>query len=184
MCPLANIGEPSGRLRGMATRMVPRPSLARSAPVKTPRTPGAPCAALSSIDRITACACGERTMTAYAWPGWLMSSTKRPLPRNRRGSSKRDTDCPMPYLAIVGVPFPDGRCRPRTIHCSRLLIHRSAFRASGERALEGLVAVSIAQGSASWRMSRTGGDTDSESRLRSCRSPRAVLPPPRTAPPL
>ncbi len=54
--------------------MSPSASAARSAPVSTAITPGAASAAATSIDRIRALACGDRTNAARAAPGTSQSS--------------------------------------------------------------------------------------------------------------
>src|SRR5262245_51107533 len=102
-CGGANIGEPSGRFRFNVITVVPSPSAAISSPVKMPRTPGTASAAAMSIDRMRACACGERNTYACAWPGRFTSLTKRPWPRTRRGSSKRGTAWPMPNSPAIGA---------------------------------------------------------------------------------
>src|SRR2546426_7455635 len=90
------MGEPSGRFRFNVIVIVPRPSRATSAPVKTASTPGALSAAAASIPRMRACAYIERTITVWAWPGRSTSAWKRPSPRTRRTSSKRLMPCPIP----------------------------------------------------------------------------------------
>jgi hypothetical protein len=55
-----NIAEPSRRWRGMTGRGAPKFSAAQSAPVSTASTPGIRCAKRMSIERMRACACGER----------------------------------------------------------------------------------------------------------------------------
>ena len=50
------------------------PSAAASAPVRTAITPGVAPAAAMSMRPTRACAWGERTKHAYAWPGRLTSS--------------------------------------------------------------------------------------------------------------
>ena len=57
---------------------------ATSLPVKTFATPGIASARLVSIERIVACACGERTNTAWRWFARLMSSVYWPLPVRKR----------------------------------------------------------------------------------------------------
>jgi hypothetical protein len=64
--------------------MVPRLSRARSAPVNTATMPGDASAAAVSIDRMRACACVDRTITACVWPGTFTSLWKRPSPRKSR----------------------------------------------------------------------------------------------------
>jgi len=75
--------------------MAPSPSARQSAPVKTPSTPGIAVARLASIPRMRACACGERSITAQAWPSTLKSSLKRPWPVMSRASSLRTRGLPM-----------------------------------------------------------------------------------------
>src|SRR5262245_28112949 len=60
-----------------------------------------------------ACACGLRTNAAWSIPGSLMSSTNRPSPRKRRGSSLRGTDAPK-YLAPKPLSFRGWRSRARS----------------------------------------------------------------------
>src|SRR6266852_8271145 len=71
---------------GMAT-----PALPRSAARKTPTIPGARRAADTSMERMRACACGERSMAACRQPGTRKSSTNSPAPVMSRGSSRRRT---------------------------------------------------------------------------------------------
>jgi hypothetical protein len=54
---------------------LPMPSAFSSLPVSTPMTPGIAFAAVTSIDVISACACGLRTNAACFIPGTTMSST-------------------------------------------------------------------------------------------------------------
>src|SRR5262245_45694191 len=75
--------------------MAPSPSARQSAPVKTPSTPGIAVARLVSMPRMCACACGERSITAQAWPSTLKSSLKRPRPVVSRSSSLRTRGRPM-----------------------------------------------------------------------------------------
>src|SRR5271168_563331 len=82
------------------------PSATRSAPVSTASTPGTASAGPLSIARMYACACGERTITAYACPGRLTSSLKLPAPVSRRRSSTRGSGCPMPPGVRDGVTSP------------------------------------------------------------------------------
>jgi hypothetical protein len=60
--------------------------------VTTSSTPGAVRAWPASIASMRACACGERMIAAYAWPGRLTSSMKVPVPVMKRLSSRRRTD--------------------------------------------------------------------------------------------
>src|SRR6185437_346193 len=55
--------------------MVPSPSAAQSLPVSTATTPGAASAAVLSIARILAWACGEKRNTPCAWRGKSISAT-------------------------------------------------------------------------------------------------------------
>src|ERR1051326_6860518 len=75
------------------------PSATASAPVSTATTPGIARAAAVSTRTIVACAWGERTKHAYAWPGTLTSSPYVPRPTTRRASSLRRTGFPMPSRA-------------------------------------------------------------------------------------
>ncbi len=59
-------------------------SAATSAPVSTPMTPGAALAASVETERTRACACGERTNTAWAWAASAMSSVYWPAPVRKR----------------------------------------------------------------------------------------------------
>src|ERR1041384_4556795 len=72
-----------------------KPSAAQSAPVKTPSTPGAFIALSIEIVLIRACAWGERTIAAYAWPSSCRSSVKRPAPVRKRASSLRASGWPI-----------------------------------------------------------------------------------------
>jgi hypothetical protein len=72
-----------------------KPSAAQSAPVRTPSTPGAFIASSIEILLIRACAWGERTIAAYAWPSSCRSSVKRPAPVRKRASSLRASGWPI-----------------------------------------------------------------------------------------
>src|SRR5262245_7602373 len=74
---------------------------ARSENVKTRATPGMPRAASTRTAATRACACGLRTNATCSMPGSLMSSTKRPSPRRRRGSSRRGTDAPKYFAPML-----------------------------------------------------------------------------------
>jgi hypothetical protein len=74
-CGPAFIGVPSFEWIIQPQMRPPTLSAARSSPVKMASTPGFAFAALASIERILACACGERRKTAWAWPGRVRSST-------------------------------------------------------------------------------------------------------------
>src|SRR5260370_14260334 len=67
----------------------PSPSARQSAPVNTQSPTGIAVALLASMPRMRACACGERSITAQAWPSTLKSSLKRPRPGMGRASSVR-----------------------------------------------------------------------------------------------
>ena len=56
-----------------------------------------------SIDTMRACACGERTIAACAWPGKLKSSVKRPCPVTSRASSWRGMGWPMKRKPVSGL---------------------------------------------------------------------------------
>src|SRR5439155_1413913 len=71
---------------GMAT-----PALPRSEARKTPTTPGARRAADTSMERMRACACGERSITACRQPGTRKSSTNSPALRLVGSVSARRT---------------------------------------------------------------------------------------------
>src|SRR5215471_8589873 len=94
-----------------------------------------------------ACACGLRTSAACRRPGNLISSTKRPLPRSKRGSSTRATEAPK-YRVPTWSPLRVALhlwCAPYDItHCMllphaerQLLWHRQRRPARGTRALQG-----------------------------------------------
>ena len=70
-------------------------SRAASSPVITATTPGSASAALLSIERMRAWACGLRSAAACAMFGSVMSSMKRPRPARKRGSSLRSMRVPM-----------------------------------------------------------------------------------------
>src|ERR671928_2231092 len=59
-----------------------------------------PRARVASIDRSRAWACGERRKAAWSRPGRVTSSTKRPSPRRKRGSSRRRTAAPKYFAPI------------------------------------------------------------------------------------
>src|SRR5262245_14929645 len=73
----------------------------RSANVKTRNTPGRRAASSVRIASTRACAWGLRTKAAWSMPGSFMSSTKRPSPRSRRGSSRRGTDAPKSLAPML-----------------------------------------------------------------------------------
>src|SRR6266516_1212321 len=75
--------------------MAASPSAWQSTPVNTPNTPGIALACAASIPRMRACGCGERSITAQAWPSRLKSSLKRPWPVTSRSSS----------LRVIGLPI-------------------------------------------------------------------------------
>ena len=79
--------------------------------------------------RSPACACGDRTMQAWTWPGRLKSAAYRPRPVSSRASSRRGTDFPMPLrrqrLARTQKGH-DPPPPPRTRSCSGG--ERSGFR--------------------------------------------------------
>jgi len=77
-------------------------SVASSAPVSTPTTPGIFLAAATSMLLILAWACGERTNTARVAPGRTTSSVYCPLPVMKRKSSFRRTAAPIP-VALMAV---------------------------------------------------------------------------------
>ena len=60
------------------------------------KTPGEPRATSSLMETIRACACGERSITAWTEPAWLTSSVKQPPPLRNLSSSLRGTDAPTP----------------------------------------------------------------------------------------
>src|SRR5205085_1296660 len=64
-------------------------------------TPGAFLAAARSIERMRACACGERRNTPWVWPGSTTSSVYWPAPVMKRASSRRFTDWPIGELVVV-----------------------------------------------------------------------------------
>jgi hypothetical protein len=75
-----------------------RLNLASVSPVITARTPGTFIAFELSIDLSLAWANGLRTMSMKTIPGSAMSSTYRPWPRRKRGSSFRFIECPIPQI--------------------------------------------------------------------------------------
>src|SRR5215813_998527 len=84
-------------------------SAASSAPLSTASTPGRAAAALLSMPRIVACACGERTNTAKTCPGRFTSAVKWPRPVMKRWSSLRRTAAPTPVALMAPLL---GRRRP------------------------------------------------------------------------
>ena len=62
-------GEPSGRVNIGASGSGFTPAATRSAPVKTASTPGIAAAAVTSIETIRACACGDRRKAQIGLPG-------------------------------------------------------------------------------------------------------------------
>src|SRR5712664_327836 len=119
-CGAMKISEPSRFARRMSGGLSENgrcgmdfsPSARKSAPVSTAITPGAARARAASIPAMRACACGERTMAAYTWPGRLTSSLKHPLPVSRRESSLRKTGIPIPAFTMGLSPPCSG---PREI---------------------------------------------------------------------
>src|SRR6185437_16903309 len=77
----------------------------RSSAVSTACTPGTARAFVASIERMRACACGLRTKQASSVPASLTSSTKRPRPVSRAGSSSLLTRAPN-CLAPIRVASP------------------------------------------------------------------------------
>src|ERR1700722_11402051 len=66
-----------------------------SSPSRITTTPGARLAAVTSMETISACACGERRIAAWSVPGRTpRSSMKRPRPDSSAVSSTRAIDCP------------------------------------------------------------------------------------------
>ena len=82
-------------------------SPARSAPVNAAITPGASSAALTSTERIRACATAERTKWTWHAPGRRMSSVYTPPVVRKRGSSVRMTLVPS-MLTLTILPAPDA----------------------------------------------------------------------------
>src|SRR5260370_21068282 len=70
----------------------------RSAPVTQSRTPGRASARRGSTRRRWACAWALRTITACAMPDRTTSSTYRPPPVSRRGSSTRLIEVPTVFM--------------------------------------------------------------------------------------
>jgi hypothetical protein len=62
-------------LKPPGTGRSPNPEAFQSAPVSTASTPGAASALSTSIARMRACACGERSTWPNAMPGSTKSST-------------------------------------------------------------------------------------------------------------
>src|SRR6266478_1999045 len=94
----------------------------RSSAVSTAWTPGIARAADASIERIAAWACGLRTKQACSAPASLMSSTKRPRPVSRVGSSRRATRAPKCFAPMVGCPQQRNAAAddtPKALHCNR-----------------------------------------------------------------
>ena len=86
---------------------------ARSAPVNAAITPGASSAALTSTERIRACATAERTKWTWHAPGRRMSSVYTPPVVRKRGSSVRMTLVPsMLTLPILPAPDAGGQSGP------------------------------------------------------------------------
>src|SRR5262245_11713964 len=76
----------------------------RSASVSTACTPGQRRAALVSMPRIAAWACGLRTNAASSVSGKRKSATKRPAPVSRGRSSSRLTEWPMYFTSCTHLP--------------------------------------------------------------------------------
>jgi hypothetical protein len=93
----STIAEPSRERTAHSGRIGAMPSVAMSAPVNTPTTPGMALAAAVSIPRTRAWAWGERTSTQASAPESSMSATKRPRPSRKRRSSTRRNGAPMPW---------------------------------------------------------------------------------------
>src|SRR6476661_6080024 len=74
---------------------------ARSASVNTARTPGYCCAALTSMARSSAWACGLRTNAASSMSAKRRSATKRPPPVSRGRSSSRLMEWPTKRVAVT-----------------------------------------------------------------------------------
>ena len=72
-----------------------------SSPVYTATTPGSRRASSTSIPRMTVWANGLRTKCACSMPGTVTSSTYRPVPVSRRGSSTRATLVPTNRPAMA-----------------------------------------------------------------------------------
>src|SRR6516165_5461895 len=128
----------------------------RSSAVSTAWTPGIVRAADASMERIVAWAWGLRTKQACSAPASLMSSTKRPRPVSRVGSSRRATRAPKCFAPMVGCPEQRNAAAddtPKALHCNR---HKSYV--SGET-----------------RRSRTMLDVGADAR-RSARTPAAGPP--------
>ena len=85
-----------------------------SSAVNTPSTPGIAAASLLSMPVSSAWANSDRTHTAWAARSTAMSSTKRPPPVTKRGSSIRRTALPStltvdparPLVPLLGVDWP------------------------------------------------------------------------------
>src|SRR5262249_34881382 len=75
--------------------MAASPSARQSTPVNTPSTPGIALACTASMPRMRACACGERSITAWPCPSTLNSSLKGPRPATSRSSSLRGIGLPI-----------------------------------------------------------------------------------------
>src|SRR5215813_11173929 len=108
-CGAIFIGEPSLEWIIQPQMRLPILSSASSAPLSTASTPGRAAAALLSMPRIVACACGERTNTAKTCPGRFTSAVKWPRPVMKRWSSLRRTAAPTPVALMAPLL---GRRRP------------------------------------------------------------------------
>src|SRR6185437_12658716 len=76
---------------------------ATSAAVQTSTTPGAPRAALVSIETIRPCACADRTTRMCNWCAKPTSAANRPRPVTSGRSSSRGTERPMKPIAPTPI---------------------------------------------------------------------------------
>src|SRR6185295_13324160 len=77
-------------------------AVAMSLPMTTAITPGRSTAALTSMVRIRACACGERSMAAWRMPATgSRSSMNRALPVRSAASSLRGSARPIHLVAVA-----------------------------------------------------------------------------------
>src|SRR5215469_4759218 len=121
------MGAPSGRLRLSVICIVPSPSRATAAPVKTATTPGAARAAAVSTERRRACACTERmrsvhaharlrsvdTAAARAAPGVVAVFTGAAVARDGLGTMQMTLKRKRPDGAPMWAPPHRGLCQDR-----------------------------------------------------------------------
>src|SRR5207244_7396776 len=95
-------------MKAGATGWVPLSSGLKSAAVRTATTPGIACAPVALIRLMRACGCGLRTIAIVSSPGRVRSSTYRPPPVIRWGSSRRWMRAPIIWLIAIPLGPPRG----------------------------------------------------------------------------